>query len=108
MIENYEKVLVTKENIEEIREEISCDQADAIEPGDIISTYAIFYQPGNQRGQLTIIHYTDNTNRLDGIAGICFGADSDWGDWDDENNILTTDEGRKYDITGEDITEEGE
>lgn len=100
MINNYEKELVTEENIEEIREEINCDQADEIKVGDTISTYAIFYQPGNQRGQLTIVHN-------EGRAGIHFGADSDWGNWSDKKQILTLDENdQQYDINGEEIIDE--
>lgn len=97
---NYEKVLVTEDNIDEIKWEICCDQADEVEVGMTISTYAIFYEPGHQRGQMTIFHDT-------GRGAINFGADSDWGDWDDERGILTLDDaGQEYNTNGEWINED--
>ena len=86
-------ILVTDDNIEDVRE-IMCaaDQADEIYPGCV--TQGILYEPGQQRGQLTV--YSNNMR-----AAICIGGYSVWGEWDDDAETLTTDDGIVYDEDGE-------
>lgn len=87
---------VTAENIAEIKQSISCDQAYELEVG--CETWGILYQPGNQRGQITV---WPNER-----AAICLGGDSSWGDWMPNQQIIilddTDDEGAQivYDADG--------
>ena len=73
-MKTYTKILVTAENLEEIREAIlALDQRREIQVGQTISTWPIFYR-GGQRGQVTVWHDTDR-------AAVDQGGDSLWGDW---------------------------
>lgn len=75
---------VTAENIDAVREDMAAgDQKKEIEPG--CETWAIFYEPGCQRGQMTVWPYK-------GRAAVAFGADSQWGDWDPNVRTLHLDE----------------
>ena len=90
MREVFEKTLVTADNIDEIREAIPVlDQRAEIEVGRVISTWPIYYQPGNQRGQITVFHDTDR-------AAVCYGGYSEWGDWNDEEGIIILDDPNSY------------
>jgi len=66
---------VTKKNIDEAKENCcSCDQARELRPG--CETWGIIYPPGNQRGQMT--------RWPNGRGAVCFGCESEWGDWESE------------------------
>jgi hypothetical protein len=72
------------------------DQREAIRPGIRISHYAFANQHG-QQGYVIVSHTT-------GRAGICFGEGrSAWGRWDEETGTITTDGGRRYTRTGEEV-----
>lgn len=91
--------IVTAENIDEVRGDMAaCDQADELEPG--CETWGIIYEPGGQRGQMTI--WPDS-----GRAAVCHGGDSTWGDWDSDDLTLQCDDPRDvfYDADGEEIEE---
>jgi hypothetical protein len=85
--------VVTIDNIETISDTMAAgDQSDELCPGD--ETWGIIYQPGNQRGQMT--------RYANGRGAVCFGGDSEWGEWDE--GILTIDNsGIRYDEDGEDV-----
>lgn len=75
-------VLVTAENVDDLRQGTSAvDQRDSIKVGETVSLYAFRYQPGGQRGDALVMHDS-------GLAGICFGADSEWGDWDEGSRTI--------------------
>lgn len=98
--------VVTKENIEDIRQAVGfVDLAAEVQIGQRVSIHR-FEHDGGQSGCLLVVH-ADRYGRAD-RAGICFGGDSAWGDWDDETQTvrlddLTDDEGLPlvYDIRGE-------
>lgn len=96
----YKEVLITADNITEIKESIpASDQRDEVQIGTVISTWPIFYSPGNQRGQITVYH---DHNR----AAIWCGGDSAWGDWLESSEIIALDDGHTYiDSTGKEIVE---
>jgi|SRR5262249_15110002 len=72
------------------------DQREAIRPGIRICHYSFTNRQGQQG--YVIICYT--TNR----AGICFAEGStQWGWWDEDTGIITTDEGRLYNCGGEEV-----
>lgn len=89
---------VTAENIDIVRDQIaSGDQREEVEPG--CETWGILYQPGSQRGQITVWP-------REGRAAIALGGPSVWGDWDPDTRTIITDyvdtNGRPivYDETG--------
>ena len=91
--------IVTAENIDEVREDMAaCDQANELEPG--CETWGIIYEPGGQRGQMTIWPE-------DQRGAVCHGADSAWGDWYSNKMMLQLDDPRDvfYDVAGEEIEE---
>jgi len=62
---------VTPDNLELVRENVpAIDQAERLEPG--CETWGIIYR-GGQRGQMT--------RWPDGRGAVCWGGDSDWGEW---------------------------
>src|SRR4051812_7345264 len=72
------------------------DQRDAIRPGIRISHYSFTNRQG-QHGSVVICHTTRR-------AGICFGTgSSEWGRWDEQSDIITTDGGRLYNCGGEEV-----
>lgn len=74
---------VTAENLETVKSEMTAlDQIKDVEPG--CETWAITYE-GGQRGQMTVWPKT-------GRGAICFGGDSEWGDWDVNARTLHLDE----------------
>jgi hypothetical protein len=80
---NPDEITITSENLEDIREQVStCDQARALIVG--CRTWGIFYEPGRQRGQMTVWP--------NGRGAIDFGGDSIWGDWDETHQLLVTDD----------------
>ncbi len=92
-------VLITPRNYPRICTRIvPQDQREAVRPGIRISHYAFTNQHG-QPGYLIISHTTRR-------AGICFGEGrSEWGRWDEETGISTTDGGRLYNRAGEEVCE---
>lgn len=84
--------VVTAETLAEYRETLPRDQAAEIEPGCV--TWAITYEPGAQRGQMTVWPAT-------GRAAIYLGGASAWGEWDNKAGVLTTDDGGRYDEDGQ-------
>lgn len=77
---------VTEENIEELREAIGAlDQRAELQPGMTI-TYATFAYTGGQGGDILVVHN-------EGRAGIAFGGPSAWGDYDEDAQAVTLDEG---------------
>ncbi len=86
MATEYKRVRVNEDNIEEIRDAIAAtDQRNEIRVGQVISTWPIVYEPGQQRGQMTIWHDTDR-------GACCHGGDSLWGDWSDPKRVLCLEE----------------
>lgn len=87
---DLEKVLVTKENIEEIREKVGfVDLREDVKVGRTVSVNR-FTHEGGQSGALLVIH-----ERKDGMlnrAGICFGGNSEWGDWRETNQTVWLDD----------------
>ncbi|GAA5514755.1 hypothetical protein Dcar01_03516 [Deinococcus carri] len=88
----YHRNIVTAENIKDAREMLPLDQGTELETG--CETWGILYT-GGQRGQMT--------RWPNGRGAVCFGGDSEWGDWDGE--ILTTDDGTRYNEDGEETEE---
>ena len=88
---NMTRIIVTRENIDGLKEQMPIDQGLEITPGCI--TWGIMYEPGGQRGQMTAWP--------DGRGALCLGGDSAWGDWDAELTTLYTDpDGIPYDSEG--------
>jgi len=78
---------------------VPSDQRDAIRPGIRISHYA-FTDSQGQPGYIIISHTT-------GRAGICFAEGrTEWGKWDGEVSTITTDGGRRYTLTGRNVSDE--
>jgi hypothetical protein len=72
------------------------DQREAIRPGLRISHYA-FTCSQVLHGYITISHTTRR-------AGICFAEErTQWGRWDEETGLITTDGGRLYNCGGEEV-----
>lgn len=81
VIATFNDVAITPATFAPLRAEVfPLDQRAEVKLGEVISTYAFLYENG-QRGQLTVYH-------SQGRAAICLGGDSDWGDWDHDNNAL--------------------
>ena len=77
------------------------DQREAIRPGIRISHYA-FTNEQDQQGYVIISHTTQR-------AGICFaGGRTEWGRWDEETGIITTDGRRRYNRAGEEVCDAGD
>lgn len=75
-------VLVTRDNIEVVKDSMAAlDQRAELAPGCV--TWAIYYEPGSQRGQMTVWP--------NGRGAIARGGDSIWGDWDDTAKVLVCD-----------------
>jgi hypothetical protein len=90
---NMQKIIVTAENIEDVRESVPVvDQMAELEVG--CETWGIIYQ-GGQRGQMTIWP--------SGRGAVMHGGDSEWGEWDAQSRTLTTDDGTVYDEAGDKI-----
>lgn len=68
----------------------AADQARELVPG--CTTWSITYA-GGQRGQMS--------EWPSGRGAIALGADSAWGDW--EGDVLTTEDGARYDRSGAEI-----
>ncbi len=82
---------VTDENINLVKTEMfALDQIDDVVPGCEVWQ---FEHTNGQAGQFIVFP-------KDGRAGICFGGDSEWGEWDNQKRTLRLDE---YDIDGEPI-----
>jgi len=72
------------------------DQRDAIRPGIRISHYSFTNRQG-QQGYVIICH---TTNR----AGVCFTDErTQWGRWNEESGLITTDDGRLFNSGGEEV-----
>lgn len=86
-------VRVTSDNLDEVISSMAAlDQAEELAPGCI--TWAIFYDPGDQRGQMTVWP--------NGRGAMACGGDSVWGDWDEDSQTLQIDDGGgTYDCDGE-------
>jgi hypothetical protein len=74
------RIIKTQDDIENLRGQIATDQYEELIIG--AETWGILYDPGQQRGQMLRLP--------NGRGAVEFGADSEWGDWD--NDILTLDE----------------
>jgi hypothetical protein len=72
------------------------DQRDAIRPGLVISHHAFINSPGRQ-GYVIVCHTTRR-------AGICFADErTQWGRWDEESDILTTNHGQQFTRLGDEV-----
>jgi hypothetical protein len=91
------QALITPRNYSRIAARvIPQDQREAIRPGIRISHYAFTNQRG-QSGYVIISHTT-------GRAGICFAeGQTEWGKWNEETSIITTDSGQRYTPTGVEV-----
>jgi hypothetical protein len=75
------------------------DQREAIRPGIRISHYT-FTDAQGQQGYIIVSHTTQR-------AGICFAEGrTQWGRWDEETGIISTDGGRRYTLVGENVSDE--
>jgi hypothetical protein len=103
MLVNYhEKIRVTKDNINLLLKEININRPDQIEmvnkiireKGEaLISCYNFIQSPGERQGNVTVFHDI-------GKAAICFGADLEFGDWDEAFEVITVANGEKYYFDG--------
>jgi hypothetical protein len=86
------QALITLRNYSRIAARvIPQDQRDAISPGLRISHYVFSCSQGPHR-YITISHTTHR-------AGICFAEErTQWGRWDEETGIITTDGGRLFNL----------
>lgn len=85
LYESMERVLITEENIDDMRQRIMpCDQRAEVAIGRTLTHYrhADLNSPATH---VTIVHTT-------GRAGWCTGGDSSWGEWDDEQQTITPDD----------------
>ncbi len=83
------RVRVTAKGAEALRERILArDLADEIRAGQTIS-YNTFTYEGGQAGHILVIHSGPEGDIS--RAGICFGGNSEWGDWDDKTQTVTLD-----------------
>jgi hypothetical protein len=82
---------ITEDNLDAARELLPRDQAREVVVG--CKTWAVYY--GSQRGQMTVWP--------SGRAAICLGGDSEWGDWDFQAGMLTTEAGVRYDDDGNEV-----
>lgn len=82
---------ITEANIENYREKLPRDQADELVVGCLTHS---FDQPNTpEKGVLTI--YPESYR-----GAVCFGADSEWGDLDIENEVIVLDNGILVDFDG--------
>jgi len=90
-------VIVTKENIDDIKFDMPLDQAEELRPGCI--TWTVQDEMGNI-GWMTVWPDTDR-------GAVCWGGNSCWGDWDEDRRVLVLDE---FDENGQRIiiNEDGE
>ncbi len=80
IIESRENVTLQGYDLGDLSERLPFDQARELKQGEVVSTYGFLYE-GGQRGQLTVYHSS-------GRGAIFLGGDSDWGDWDNDNQSL--------------------
>ena len=79
-----ERTKVTQENAQELREKIQvCDIQEAIVPGAEIEAW-----DSKIMGTSHIIVVFHDTGRAAHFAG----SDSDWGEWDEKEQVITLDE----------------
>jgi hypothetical protein len=92
-------IVVTSQNIDDVRDSVvALDQRAEIVPG--CETWPILYgRFGGQRGQMTVWP-------AEGRGAVCWGADSQWGDWDAKRRLLNLDDGGVVDDNGEVIGED--
>lgn len=84
-----EKHTVTVDNIDSIRETMAAiDQADELIPG--CETWGILH--GGNRGQITIWP--------NGRGAVSYGGDSLWGEYDQDTETLTLDDGGRVSRDG--------
>jgi hypothetical protein len=90
------RVVATADNLDEVRDACAAlDQRAELKPG--CETWGTVYA-GGQRGQVTVWPE-------EGRAAVCWGADSQWGDWDDAARTLRLDSGEIVDEDGEAASE---
>ena len=91
-------VIVTEDNIAAVKQSMAAlDQAAEIAPGCV--TWSIYYEPGDQRGQMTVWP--------NGRGAVAHGGNSIWGYWDDESKQLACDDGQGiYDEDGDLVIDE--
>jgi len=87
-------MIITTDNLEQAQLILPVDQAREVVVD--CETWAIYYQPGDQRGQMTVWPVT-------GRGAICMGGDSIWGDWDEESRRLHCESGAVYNEHGVEI-----
>lgn len=81
IVDHRENALITADNLQWYRDIVSfSDQAAELKPDEVMSTYCFLYE-NRQRGQLTVYHSS-------GRAAVALGGDSEWGDWDNDNQSL--------------------
>lgn len=85
-----EKVTITEDNLAELQELVGAvDLRQELALPEMMGEVVSIYLAGDSAHpsvQLLVVH---NSQR----AGIYFGADSDWGDWDEASQRLTLDDG---------------
>lgn len=93
-----DSVIVTEDNIEEVRDGMgnSMDQRGELQPGCVIwSIWA-----GVEVGRMT--------TWPNGRGAVCWNADSSWGEWDEDERRLYLDDGGSVDEDGEFMDEDEE
>lgn len=107
LLDYQEKVRVTRDNLDQVLGVMKIKAPDQIreitrlvaEKGEmVISHYSFSSSLGDKGGDITVFHDP-------GRGGISFGAESAWGDWDDSYEILTLDQGEKYNCDGKPVYE---
>ncbi len=87
-------IIVTTDNLDEARDACAAlDQRAELKAG--CETWGITYE-GGQRGQMTVWPE-------EGRGAVMWGADSEWGDWDDATRTLHLDSGMTVNDIGEAI-----
>lgn len=90
---SFKPITVTEENIESLREQLPGDQGRELQVGCI--TWQFDYVASNIDGIIGVM-----TVWPCGRGAIEFGADSFWGEWDYQDEELTTDAGDMYSRAG--------
>ena len=80
-----EYVTVSSDNISRIRKTVPNDQREFVEDGDELCVYVLGGTEGDGRRRLTVWFNKE-------MAAVETGDGSVWGDWDEDEELLTTEE----------------
>lgn len=92
------KMIVTEDNLHEIKGLISTEQHEKINPGDIISVILFYNNCNGAHGAVTIWH-----NKF--MAAIKMMDNDLFGEWDEKNKVVITEEKEMaWTIHGEELS----